>query len=119
MRLARVIGTIWATRKESGTEGLKMQLVQPLTGEGKPVRRAAVRCLERDRMLEALTRTEAWQPKIESLANGPDAEIAASAGRILDAIQRKNRPEEERADRGRAGPRGSRRPVSRPASPVR
>lgn len=36
MNLARVIGTIWATRKHPRTEGLKMQLIQPLTGEGKP-----------------------------------------------------------------------------------
>ena len=36
MNLARVVGTIWATRKHPGTEGLKMQLIQPLTGEGRP-----------------------------------------------------------------------------------
>jgi ethanolamine utilization protein EutN len=35
-RLARVIGTIWGTRKVAGTEGLKMQLIQPLTCELKP-----------------------------------------------------------------------------------
>ena len=39
MNLARVIGTVWATRKHPGIEGLKMQLVQPVTGEGKPVGR--------------------------------------------------------------------------------
>jgi microcompartment protein CcmK/EutM len=36
LNLGRVIGTIWATRKHPGTEGIKMQLVQPLTGELKP-----------------------------------------------------------------------------------
>lgn len=36
MNLGRVIGTVWATRSHPGLEGLKMQLVQPLTGEGKP-----------------------------------------------------------------------------------
>ena len=36
MNLARVIGTIWATQKAPGFEGLKMLLVQPVTGEGQP-----------------------------------------------------------------------------------
>ncbi len=36
MRLARVIGTVWASHKHPGLDGLKMQLVQPLTGEGRP-----------------------------------------------------------------------------------
>lgn len=36
MNLGRVIGTVWATRSHPGLTGLKMQLVQPLTGEGKP-----------------------------------------------------------------------------------
>ena len=36
MNLARVIGSVWATRSHPGTEGLKMQLIQPVTGEGKP-----------------------------------------------------------------------------------
>ena len=36
MRLARVIGTVWATRKHAGSDGLKMMLIQPVTGEGKP-----------------------------------------------------------------------------------
>lgn len=36
MNLARVIGNVWATRKAPGVEGLRMQLIQPLTGEQKP-----------------------------------------------------------------------------------
>lgn len=36
MNLARVIGSIWATRKSPGLDGLKMLLIQPLTGEGEP-----------------------------------------------------------------------------------
>lgn len=36
MNLGRVIGSVWATRSHAGLTGLKMQLVQPLTGEGKP-----------------------------------------------------------------------------------
>ncbi|RMD91789.1 MAG: ethanolamine utilization protein EutN, partial [Calditrichaeota bacterium] len=31
MHLAKVIGTIWATRKYAALEGAKMQIVQPLT----------------------------------------------------------------------------------------
>lgn len=31
MNLAKVIGTIWATRKDRNIEGLKMQLIQPIT----------------------------------------------------------------------------------------
>lgn len=36
MNLARVIGSIWATRKGENLDGLKMLLIQPLTGEGDP-----------------------------------------------------------------------------------
>lgn len=31
MNLARVVGTIWATRKDKNMEGLKLQLIQPIT----------------------------------------------------------------------------------------
>ena len=31
MNLAKVIGTIWATRKNEQLKGLKMQLIQPVT----------------------------------------------------------------------------------------
>lgn len=41
MNLARVIGTIWATRKDENLEGAKMQIVQPLDHRanqvGKPI----------------------------------------------------------------------------------
>jgi ethanolamine utilization protein EutN len=41
VNLARVIGTVWATRKAGGLDGLKMQLIQPLssqlTEQGKPI----------------------------------------------------------------------------------
>lgn len=41
MNLARIIGTVWATRKAAGLDGLKMQLIQPLSSElkeqGKPI----------------------------------------------------------------------------------
>jgi len=39
VNLGKVIGSIWATRKAEGSEGLKMLLVQPVTGEGKPIGR--------------------------------------------------------------------------------
>ena len=35
MHLAKVIGTIWATRKYEALESAKMQLIQPLTGKLK------------------------------------------------------------------------------------
>ncbi|HHJ53471.1 MAG TPA: ethanolamine utilization protein EutN [Caldithrix abyssi] len=35
MNLARVIGTIWATRKDENLEGLKMQLLQPVDEHGR------------------------------------------------------------------------------------
>jgi len=41
MNLARVIGTIWATRKDPNLEGLKMQIIQPVNvhkkAAGSPV----------------------------------------------------------------------------------
>lgn len=36
MHLAKVIGTIWATRKVVTLEGAKMQLIQPLSGTLEP-----------------------------------------------------------------------------------
>ena len=30
MNLAKVIGTVWATRKDENLEGLKMQIIQPI-----------------------------------------------------------------------------------------
>ena len=35
MNLARVTGTIWATRKDKNLEGLKMQIIQPVNTEQK------------------------------------------------------------------------------------
>ena len=35
MNLARVIGTIWATRKDPNLEGLKMQIIQPVSADKK------------------------------------------------------------------------------------
>jgi len=35
MNLARVIGTIWATRKDPNLEGLKMQVIQPISVDEK------------------------------------------------------------------------------------
>lgn len=36
MNLARVIGTVWATKKDPGFEGARIQIIQPLTGDLKP-----------------------------------------------------------------------------------
>ncbi|MFD1204543.1 MULTISPECIES: EutN/CcmL family microcompartment protein [Sporosarcina] len=36
MRMGRVIGNVWATRKEDGLQGLKLLIVQPLDAFGKP-----------------------------------------------------------------------------------
>ena len=35
MNLARVIGTVWATRKDPNLEGLKMQVIQPINASKK------------------------------------------------------------------------------------
>jgi len=41
MNLAKVIGTIWATKKDKNLEGLKMQIIQPITvsreNTGEPI----------------------------------------------------------------------------------
>lgn len=39
MNLARVIGTIWATRKYETLDGATLQLIQPLTGALEPLGR--------------------------------------------------------------------------------
>ncbi len=42
MQLARVIGTVVATRKYQGLEGIKFLIVQPLTKQQKPVGKPVV-----------------------------------------------------------------------------
>ncbi len=37
MNLGKVIGTIWATRKNEQLEGLKMQLIQPVSAQEKAI----------------------------------------------------------------------------------
>lgn len=37
MRIGKVIGNVWATRKEDGLEGLKLLIVQPTLPNGEPV----------------------------------------------------------------------------------
>ncbi|HZU95484.1 MAG TPA: EutN/CcmL family microcompartment protein [Planctomycetota bacterium] len=37
MNIARVMGTIWATRKNPDLEGAKIQIVQPLSCDLKPI----------------------------------------------------------------------------------
>ncbi|MCX6640122.1 MAG: EutN/CcmL family microcompartment protein [bacterium] len=42
MNLAKVVGTIWATVKDPHLNGSKMQLIQPLTEQGRKMGRAIV-----------------------------------------------------------------------------
>ena len=42
MNLGRVIGSVWATRKEAALEGRRMLLVQPLTFSGKAIGRPLI-----------------------------------------------------------------------------
>lgn len=44
MNLARVIGTLWATRKVDDADGATLQVIQPLTGELAPLGRPIVAC---------------------------------------------------------------------------
>ena len=44
MYLGRVIGTVVATRKTPGLDGIKLLLVQPLDHAGKPTRGPEVAC---------------------------------------------------------------------------
>jgi len=37
MRLATVVGNVWATRKDDKLRGLKLLVVQPVTSDGEPV----------------------------------------------------------------------------------
>ncbi|KXH83839.1 EutN/CcmL family microcompartment protein [Sporosarcina sp. HYO08] len=37
MRIGRVIGNVWATRKEEGLQGLKLLVIQPLDAYGNPI----------------------------------------------------------------------------------
>lgn len=44
MNLGRVIGTVWASQKLDGFCGLKMQLIQPLSGSGQPLGGLRIAC---------------------------------------------------------------------------
>jgi microcompartment protein CcmK/EutM len=44
MNLGRVIGTVWASQKLKGFEGLKMQIIQPLSGDGTPIAGTRIAC---------------------------------------------------------------------------
>ena len=44
MNLGRVIGTVWASQKLEGFNGLKMQLIQPLSGAGLPLGGLRIAC---------------------------------------------------------------------------
>ncbi len=44
MNLARVLGTVWATRKAEDTEGATLQWIQPLDGDLSPVGRPIAAC---------------------------------------------------------------------------
>lgn len=37
MRMGRVIGNVWATRKEEGLQGIKLLVVQPVDAYGKAI----------------------------------------------------------------------------------
>ena len=38
MRLGKVIGNVWATRKEEGLQGVKLLIIQPEDAYGNPVK---------------------------------------------------------------------------------
>jgi microcompartment protein CcmK/EutM len=56
MLLARVIGTVWATRKYDDLDGATMQLIQPLSSElqaqGRPLAQARQLDALEDRVVE-------------------------------------------------------------------
>lgn len=42
MIIARVIGNVWATRKEENLNGLKLLIVQPIDSNNRPIRQELV-----------------------------------------------------------------------------
>lgn len=42
MMMARVIGNVWATRKEENLNGLKLLIVQPIDSKNQPIRHELV-----------------------------------------------------------------------------
>ncbi|KUF29294.1 MULTISPECIES: EutN/CcmL family microcompartment protein [Lysinibacillus] len=38
MQMGRVIGSVWATRKEEGLNGLKLLIIQPIDSNQQPIR---------------------------------------------------------------------------------
>ncbi|TSI07877.1 EutN/CcmL family microcompartment protein [Lysinibacillus sp. BW-2-10] len=42
MMIARVIGNVWATRKEENLNGLKLLIVQPIDSNNQPIRHELV-----------------------------------------------------------------------------
>lgn len=42
MQMGKVIGNVWATRKEEGLEGLKLLIIQPIDSKNNPIRNQIV-----------------------------------------------------------------------------
>ncbi len=87
MHLAKVIGTIWATRKVETLEGAKMQIIQPLTPElqklGDPIVAVDTIGAGQGEVVYYVTAREATIPYPKDLAP-----IDASIVGIVDRVDR-------------------------------
>jgi ethanolamine utilization protein EutN len=103
VNLARVIGSIWATRRSPGVDGLKMLLIQPLTGEGKPTGRPlaafdAVGCGPGETVI-FVTQYEACL----AFADRPLVPIDAAITAIVEFLEDRTVAVLKAADLGKAG----------------
>lgn len=103
MNLARVIGTVWATRQAPGIDGLKMLLIQPLTGEQRPFGRPlaahdAIGCGEGE-LVYYVTQYEACL----AFSERPLVPIDAAITGIVDRVDDDSAKVLKAKDGGRAG----------------
>ena len=103
MKLGKVIGSIWATRKAQGTDGLKILLVQPVTGEGKPFGKTlsafdAIGCGEG----ELVYFVEQYEATL-AFPDRPLTPIDVSIIGIVDTLEDQSAEVLASADRGEAG----------------
>jgi microcompartment protein CcmK/EutM len=77
VQIARVVGTLVATRKDPKLEGLKLLLVEPVTPEGEP----------RGAALVAVDAVGAGEGEVVLIAQGSSARLTdASDERPVDAV---------------------------------
>lgn len=103
MNLGRVIGSVWATRRQEGLTGTTMHLVQPLTCEGQP-NGAPIGCF--DPLGAGVGELVLYVLQYEATLAYPDRHLVpvdAAVIAIVDELEDQSQRVLSSGDRGEAG----------------